>query len=101
MNERMKSLLGLARRAGRLAAGDAEVESLMKKRKGFLLLVAEDAPGAQKKYLRWAEDLGIEAIVVGQKADLGSAIGLSPRAAVLVLDQGFAKGILEARRWFD
>ncbi|MDI6813959.1 MAG: L7Ae/L30e/S12e/Gadd45 family ribosomal protein [Desulfitobacteriaceae bacterium] len=98
MNERMKSLLGLARRAGRLASGDAEVEAFMKKHKGFLLLLAEDAPGAQKKYLQWAEDLGLETVVVGRKEELGSAIGLSPRAAVLVLDQGFAKGILEARR---
>lgn len=97
MNERMKSLLGLARRAGRLASGEAEVEACLKKHKGFLLVLAEDAPGAHKKYRRWAEDLGLEAIVAGSKEELGRAIGLSPRAAVLILDQGFAKGILEAR----
>jgi len=98
MNDRLKSLLGLARRAGKLAAGTADIEAALKKRKGFLLLLAEDAPGAQKKYLRWAGDLGIETIIAGQKADLGRAIGLTPRAAVLILDQGFARLILEARR---
>lgn len=97
MNTRIQSLIGIARRASKIASGDAEVEALLKKGKGFLLIIAEDAPGAQKKYSRWASDLKLPVFVSGTKLEIGHSIGLSPRSAVLILDQGFAKAILLAR----
>ena len=97
MNTRIQSLIGIARRAGKIATGDAQVEAMMKKRRGFLLIMAEDAPGVQKKYDQWAGDLKLPMLVMGTKLELGHSIGLSPRSAVLILDQGFAKAILLAR----
>ena len=97
MNTRIQSLIGIARRAGKIATGNAQVEAMMKKRKGFLLIMAEDAPGTQKKYNQWADDLKLPILVNGTKLELGLSIGLSPRSAVLILDQGFAKAILLAR----
>ena len=97
MNTRIQSLIGIARRAGKIATGNAQVEAMMKKRKGFLLIMAEDAPGTQKKYKQWADDLKLPILVNGTKLELGHSIGLSPRSAVLILDQGFAKAILLAR----
>jgi ribosomal protein L7Ae-like RNA K-turn-binding protein len=97
VNTRIQSLIGIARRAGKIATGNAQVEAMMKKRKGFLLIMAEDAPGTQKKYNQWADDLKLPILVNGTKLELGHSIGLSPRSAVLILDQGFAKAILLAR----
>ena len=97
MNTRIQSLIGIARRAGKVASGDAQVEAMLKKRKGFLLIIAEDAQGAQKKYNSWASDLKLPILVTGTKLDIGHSIGLSPRSAVLILDRGFAKAILLAR----
>ncbi|HEY8909618.1 MAG TPA: ribosomal L7Ae/L30e/S12e/Gadd45 family protein [Desulfosporosinus sp.] len=97
MNTRIQSLIGIARRASKIATGDAQVEAMLKKRKGFLLIIAEDAPGAQKKYNLWANDLKLPVLVTGTKLEIGHSIGLSPRSAVLILDQGFAKAILLAR----
>jgi ribosomal protein L7Ae-like RNA K-turn-binding protein len=97
VNIRIQSLIGIARRAGKVATGDAQVEAMLKKRKGFLLIVAEDALGAQKKYNLWANDLNMPVLVTGTKQEMGHSIGLSPRSAVLILDQGFAKAILLAR----
>jgi Ribosomal protein HS6-type (S12/L30/L7a) len=59
--------------------------------------MAEDAPGTQKRYKQWADDLKLPIMVTGTKLELGHSIGLSPRSAVLILDQGFAKAILLAR----
>ncbi|CAA7602539.1 50S ribosomal protein L30e-like [Acididesulfobacillus acetoxydans] len=98
MTEKVKALLGLARRAGKVASGDAQVEAMLKKGRGYLLLLAEDVPAAQKKYLQWARDCHLEVVIAGHKEELGLCLGLSPRAAVLILDQGFAGAILEARR---
>jgi len=97
VNIRIQSLIGIARRASKIATGDAQVEAMMKKRKGCLLIIAEDAHGAQKKYDQWASDLKLPVLVTGTKLEIGNAIGLSPRSAVLILDQGFAKAILLAR----
>ncbi|WP_407307816.1 L7Ae/L30e/S12e/Gadd45 family ribosomal protein [Desulfosporosinus sp. SB140] len=97
MNSKIHSLIGIARRAGKVASGDAQVEALLKKRMGYLLILAEDAPGAQKKYDLWANDLKLPVVITGTKQEIGHCIGLSPRSAVLILDQGFAKAILLAR----
>lgn len=97
MKARVSSLIGIARRAGKVAAGNAQVEAMLKKREGFLLIMAEDAFGAQKKYSQWAGDLRLPVLISGTKEELGNAIGLSPRSVVLILDQGFAKAILAKR----
>lgn len=95
--ERIYSLLGIARRAGKITSGESQVEAMLKKGKGSLLILAEDAPGTHKKYSKWAEDLGLPVLIAGTKAELGIAIGLSPRSTILIMDDGFAKAILKAR----
>ncbi|HWQ70823.1 MAG TPA: L7Ae/L30e/S12e/Gadd45 family ribosomal protein [Desulfitobacteriaceae bacterium] len=94
---RILSYLGMARRAGKIISGESQVEAMLKKNKGQLLILAEDAPNVQKKYEQWAHDLKIPIIVFGTKNELGIALGLSPRSVILVMDDGFAKAILKAR----
>ena len=96
MNPRIGSLIGIARRAGKIASGQAQVEAMLKKKKGFLLIMAEDAAGAQKKYSQWAGDLGLPVLITGTKEEMGKALGLSPRSIILIVDQGFAKAVLNA-----
>lgn len=97
MIERIYSLLGLARRAGKIQSGESQIEVMLKKGKGSLLILAEDAPGTHKKYTQWAADLKLPVLIVGTKQNLGIAIGLSPRSSILVMDDGFAKAILKVR----
>ncbi|NLI93288.1 MAG: L7Ae/L30e/S12e/Gadd45 family protein [Peptococcaceae bacterium] len=95
MTPRVKSLLGIARRAGKICSGESQVEAFLKKEKGYLLLIAEDSPGAVSKYKQWASDVNIPVLVEGTKEELGLAIGLSPRAIVLVMDRGFADAMIK------
>lgn len=96
VNPKVEALLGLARRAGKVFSGDSQVEALLKKRKGDLLIIAEDSPGVLSKYGKWAEDLALPVLNIGTKQELGLAIGLSPRAVVLIIDRGFANAIIKA-----
>lgn len=96
MTPKTLSLLGMARRAGKISSGESQVEAYMKKQKGFLLLIADDSPGAVSKYRQWAEDNQIPVLIGGTKQELGTAIGLSPRALILVMDQGFAQAIIKS-----
>lgn len=94
----IRNYLGLARRAGKVVSGDSQVEAFLKRKKGCLLIIAEDAPGARKKYLNWATELKLPVIIDSNKQELGLTLGASPRAAVLITDEGFAQAILQARR---
>jgi ribosomal protein L7Ae-like RNA K-turn-binding protein len=97
VNAKVASLLGLARKAGKIAGGGSGTEAFLKKRRGALLVVAADAPGILKKYGAWMKDVGIPLIVEGSKQELGAAVGMSPLAVILVLDEGFAQAIIKAR----
>lgn len=98
MKPKVISLLGIARRAGKVFTGESQVEALLKKGKGSLLVIAEDSPGAYSKFKPWAEDLKIPVIRTGCKQELGLAVGQSPRSIILIDDKGFAEAILKENR---
>lgn len=93
----VRNYLGLARRAGKVVSGEAQVEGNLKRGKGNLLIIAVDSAGAQRKYVQWATGQNVPVIIDGTKEELGLTLGTSPRAAVLVTDEGFSRAILKAR----
>lgn len=94
MNGGWWNLLGLAKRAQVLVAGDSWVEETLRTGKGKLLILAGDAGERQAAhYRRRAAEMGVEVLTQGDKTALGRAIGLSPRAVLLVTDHGFAEKI--------
>jgi ribosomal protein L7Ae-like RNA K-turn-binding protein len=106
MNAKMASLLGLARKAGKITGGGSGTEASLKKRRGSLLVVAADAPKARKRYEAWTRDIGVPLIVTGSKLELGAAVGTAPLAVLLVADEGFARAILRVwqevnEQWAD
>lgn len=94
MTPKFDSLLGMAMRAGKVAFGSFQVESVLKRKKGFLLIVAEDASNTSK-YVMWAKDMGIPVLTGGSKVALGMAIGQSPKAVLMIMDKGFAETIIK------
>ncbi|MCL1790786.1 MAG: ribosomal L7Ae/L30e/S12e/Gadd45 family protein [Peptococcaceae bacterium] len=94
--ERIKNWLGIAQKAGKLAAGTAQVEALIKKNKGYLLILAQDAPGLIKKFEPWGHDADIPVQILSTKEELGQAIGGSPRGVMLVLDMNLAQAMINA-----
>ena len=93
----MKALLGLARKAGKIYSGESQVEALLKKQKGNLIIIAKDSQGALTKFEKWSQDLKIPIIIAGSKEELGLSLGMSPRAVVLIDDKGFAEAIIKER----
>lgn len=95
MTPKIKSLLGLAKRAGKVYSGESQIEALLKKKKGELLIIAKDSTNALTKFQRWSQDLKIPVIIDGSKEEIGISIGMSPRSAVLIIDKGFAQAMLK------
>lgn len=99
MSERWTNLLGLAKKAGKVAPGENQASLAMKREEARLLVLAEDAgPSLYRKYHLWAQDLGVPVVRIGSKAELGHAIGMGPHAVLAILDEKFGARILEEMR---
>lgn len=86
----LRFALGLAQKAGKVAAGDLSVEGALLNRKAKLLLIAADAAEATKKNLySIATRCSVPIYEVLSKAELGLAIGKSPRSSIAILDKNF------------
>ena len=83
--------LGLAQKAGKVASGDFAVRSALNGGKAKLMLIACDAAEASRKELEYlAETAEVKTVTGPARAEIGSAIGKSPRTAVVITDNNFA-----------
>ena len=79
-NRQVAFALGLAQKAGKVAAGKAK-----------LMLIASDAAETSRRELEYlAKSAGVNIITGPSRAEIGSAIGKSPRTAVVITDNNFA-----------
>lgn len=93
-NKKIYSLLGLAQRAGKIASGEFMTEQSVKAGTAVLIIVAQDASANTKKNFNdMATYYEVPIEIVGNKEELGHAIGKEIRASLAVLDYGFAKSI--------
>lgn len=90
--DKIAQLLGLAQRAGKIVSGEEMIEKAFKQDKVKLLVLASDASEATKKnYQHLASKYNKPCYTVMEKQALGQAIGKNERAAIALLDVGFAK----------
>lgn len=97
MNEaqyrRIAGYLGLAQRAGKIAAGDAAAKTALIKGRAHLLVLAEDAADSVKRELTALAGESVPQLYWPDKADLGRIVGKSRRGALVLNDEGFARAI--------
>ena len=99
MNPKMKSLLGLARKAGKLVIGDEGCMKAIRAKKAQLVLLAGDASeGTLKRYKDKCSFYSTELVITGDRYELGQAIGKAEQVVLAVVDQGFADGIRSSRQ---
>ena len=90
--------LGLAQKAGKISSGDLGVKDALSGGKAKLLIIAADASPNTVKELRYlAGKASVPVITCMQRSELGLCIGKAPRAAVAVLDKGFAGLVM--KKW--
>lgn len=95
MEDKLLHLLGIARRAGKLALGTEAARDALRRRRAVLLLLASDlSPRTVSGLSAEAESAGVRAQGLRATMDeLGAALG--KRAGVIAVnDRGFAKKLL-------
>ncbi len=97
MRQRVLSLLGMCRRAGKLASGDTATRQAIARGAARLVVVASDAGSSTKRsFDRLSENAGVPCIVFGSREELGQAVGSGPKAVLGVLDEGLAGAVSRA-----
>lgn len=87
-------MIGMAQRAGRVAAGEFLVERMIQSGRAVSVIVAEDASDNTKKRFRdKCSFYGIPFAVFATKESLGHAIGKEVRAVIALSDEGLSKAV--------
>lgn len=97
MQSNYLGLLGLARRAGMIEAGDEAVRAAISQKKARVVLTASDASERTRETFAFiAENAGVAYITVEEtREQLGNALGKRPCAAVAVCDIGMSAAIVD------
>ncbi len=91
------NLLGLAEKAGKLASGEFQTETAVKKGRAYLAVIAEDASeNTRKKFRSMCEYRNVPCIVRFRKEELGRAAGKDLRSSMAVLDEHLAAAFRKA-----
>ena len=92
--QKVLSLIGLAKRAGRVVLGEGPSKDAARYKKAKLIIIAEDASDNTKKSITDScKYYNVRYYMAFSKESLGHAVGNSINAAVAILDDGFAKSI--------
>lgn len=94
-NQRILSLLGFAKKAGKLVSGQGNSENAIKSNKAKLILLSGDVSENTKKHF---SDMAIYRnipIYLFSSDSLGLAIGKEEHKTVVVTDIGFSEAIIK------
>ena len=90
------SMIGLATKAGKVASGEFCTEKEVKSGRACLVIVVDELKFEEitkKKFQNMCDFYQVPIYFYKDKETLGHAMGKEFRASLVVLDEGFAKGI--------
>lgn len=91
---RALSMISLATKAGKTKSGEFMTEKEVKEGRAHLVIVADDASdNTKKKFQNMCDFYQVPIYFYKDKDTLGHAMGKEFRASLVILDEGFAKGI--------
>ena len=96
MDNRQKvlNLIGLATKAGKTASGEFSTEKAVKTGKASLVIVSEEASDNTKKmFSNMCTYYKVPLYMLGEKEELGHAMGKEMRASLAILDEGLATAV--------
>ena len=90
-HDRILSLLGICRKAGKLSSGEFGTETAVKGGRSFLVIVSEEASeNTSKKFFHMCSYYHVNICRYGSKEDLGRCTGTQERAVLSINDEGLA-----------
>ncbi len=95
IQDKTLSMLGMAKKAGKIKDGSFLAERSVKSGKARLVILAGDAsPNTKKKFTDKCRYAGIPVREYSDMDSIGASLGGSPKSVVSIEDDGFAKAVL-------
>lgn len=96
MQSKAMSMIGLAKRAGKLVSGEfASLEAVRSGTAALVIIAGDASDGTAKKFKDKCSFYNTKLIVFSSKSELGALLGKEERAVLAVTDEGFAAAIAE------
>lgn len=96
MEDKVLSMIGMAKRAGKVRTGEFICGKEIKNRSAYLVIIARDASDNTKKAITDScRYYKVKYIEYGTKQELGQFTGGGYKAVISVADNNFAKAILD------
>lgn len=90
------SLIGIAKKAGKIAAGEFQTEQAVKSGRAAVVIISSEASdNTKKKFRNMCTFYEVPVYFYGEKEALGAAIGCEFRASLAVLDHGLAASVIK------
>lgn len=90
------SLISIAKKAGKIAAGEFQTENAVRSGKAGLVIISEEASdNTKKKFRNMCTFYKVPVFYYGSKEQLGAAIGCEFRASLAVTDAGLSDSIMK------
>jgi len=95
--KKVYNLLGLAQRAGKASAGNMAAKTSLLRRRAIILIMSKDiSENTRESLISTCNKQRIPYLFIGNKYDLGTALGKAYRVAVTINDPGMARAIMDA-----
>ncbi len=95
--QKVYNIIGLAQKAGKVSAGTlATRTSLIRKRASLLIISADISPATKDSLVSLCRRQKIPWVELGDKYNLGTAVGKAYRVALTINDSGMAKKMLDS-----
>lgn len=96
VSKKILSYIGLAQKAGKVAAGEFLTEKAIQEKRASLVLISEEASAnTKKKFIDSATYYSVPVYLFGGKEELGHAMGKEFRASLAILETGLATAIMK------
>ncbi|MCD7882447.1 MAG: ribosomal L7Ae/L30e/S12e/Gadd45 family protein [Lachnospiraceae bacterium] len=94
MRDNVLSLVGIAKKANKVASGEYQTETAVKSGTASLVIISSEASeNTRKKFQNMCTFHQVPAYLYGTRQELGAASGTEYRAVIAVRDPGLAKAI--------
>lgn len=94
MKNKLMSMIGFAKKAGKIASGEGISLENIKKNKAKLVVLANDASeNTAKRILDKAKYRNIAVLRILNRKEIGKAIGSEDRVVISITDKQFAESI--------
>ncbi|MCD8022240.1 MAG: ribosomal L7Ae/L30e/S12e/Gadd45 family protein [Lachnospiraceae bacterium] len=95
MRDSVLSLVGIAKKADKVASGEYQCETAVKAGEASLVIISREASGnTKKKFQNMCSWYQVPAYLYGTREELGAASGSEFRAVLAVVDEGLAKALI-------